>query len=37
MLIKTLLKKVERFNSFIYGTASVMLVGGGEALASPAH
>lgn len=32
MLIKTLLNKVERFKSFIYGTASVMLVDGGEAL-----
>jgi len=32
MLIKTLLNKVERFKSFIYGTASIMLVDGGEAL-----
>lgn len=32
MLIKTLLNKVERFKSFIYGTASVMRIDGGEAL-----
>jgi len=32
MLIKTLLNKVERFKSFIYGTASLTLVDGGEAL-----
>lgn len=32
MLIKTLLNKVERFKSFIYGTASIMHVDGGEAL-----
>lgn len=32
MLIKTLLNKVERFKSFIYGTASIILVDGGEAL-----
>jgi transposase len=32
MLIKTLLNKVERFKSFVYGTACVTLVGGTEAL-----
>lgn len=32
MLIKTLLNKVERFKSFVYGTTRVMLVGGTEAL-----
>jgi transposase len=32
MLIKTLLNKVERFKSFVYGTTQVMLVGGVEAL-----
>ena len=32
MLIKTLLNKVERFKSFVYGSVCVMLVGGTEAL-----
>jgi hypothetical protein len=32
MLIKTLLNKVERFKSFIYGTICVMFVDGAEAL-----
>ena len=32
MLIKTLLNKVERFKSFVYGAAQVMHVDGGEAL-----
>jgi len=32
MLIKTLLNKVERFKSFIYGTAQIMTVAGAEAL-----
>ncbi len=32
MLIKTLLNKVERFKSFVYGTVCIMLVGGKEAL-----
>ena len=32
MLIKTLLNKVERFKSFVYGSVCVMLVGGPEAL-----
>ena len=32
MLIKTLLNKVERFKSFVYGTVSVKLVDGVEAL-----
>jgi transposase len=32
MLIKTLLNKVERFKSFVYGAAQVMLVDGVEAL-----
>jgi len=32
MLIKTLLNKVERFKSFVYGSARVMLIGGTEAL-----
>ena len=32
MLIKTLLNKVERFKSFIYGTASFIVVNGGDAL-----
>ena len=32
MLIKTLLNKVERFKSFVYGTARVTLVGDTEAL-----
>ena len=32
MLIKTLLNKVERFKSFVYGAVSVMLVDGVEAL-----
>ena len=32
MLIKTLLNKVERFKSFVYGTVCVTLVGGTEAL-----
>lgn len=32
MLIKTLLNKVERFKSFVYDTAQVMLIDGAEAL-----
>lgn len=32
MLIKTLLNKVERFKSFVYGSVCIMLVGGTEAL-----
>jgi transposase len=32
MLIKTLLNKVERFKSFIYGNSKLMRVGGNEAL-----
>jgi len=32
MLIKTLLNKVERFKSFVYGSVCVMLIGGTEAL-----
>jgi len=32
MLIKTLLNKVERFKSFVYGTTQVTLVNGAEAL-----
>ncbi len=32
MLIKTLLNKVERFKSFIYGDSKLMTVGGSEAL-----
>jgi hypothetical protein len=32
MIIKTLLKKVERFKSFVYGTAQVMHLDGREAL-----
>jgi len=32
MLIKTLLNKVERFKSFVYGSIRVMLIGGTEAL-----
>ncbi len=32
MLIKTLLNKVERFKSFVYGSTRVMLIGGTEAL-----
>lgn len=32
MLIKTLLNKVERFKSFVYGSICVLLVGGTEAL-----
>jgi transposase len=32
MLIKTLLNKVERFKSFIYGNSKLMTVGGNEAL-----
>jgi hypothetical protein len=32
MLIKTLLNKVERFKSFVYGSICVMLVDGVEAL-----
>lgn len=32
MLIKTLLNKVQRFKSFVYGSAQVILVGGTEAL-----
>lgn len=32
MLIKTLLNKVERFKSFIYGDSKLMTVGGNEAL-----
>lgn len=32
MLIKTLLNKVERFKSFVYGTAQIMLIDGAEAL-----
>jgi transposase len=32
MLIKTLLNKVERFKSFVYGSAQVMLIEGAEAL-----
>lgn len=32
MLIKTLLNKVERFKSFVYGSTQVMHVDGGEAL-----
>ena len=32
MLIKTLLNKVERFKSFIYGNSKLMTVGGSEAL-----
>ena len=32
MLIKTLLNKVERFKSFVYGSTCVMLVDGVEAL-----
>jgi len=32
MLIKTLLNKVERFKSFVYGSVSVMLVAGTEAV-----
>lgn len=32
MLIKTLLNKVERFKSFVYGSVCIMLIGGTEAL-----
>ena len=32
MLIKTLLNKVERFKSFIYGDSKLMTVGGNEVL-----
>ena len=32
MLIKTLLNKVERFKSFVYGSARVTMVAGTEAL-----
>ena len=32
MLIKTLLNKVERFKSFVYGSVCIMLVNGTEAL-----
>ncbi len=32
MPIKTLLNKVERFKSFIYGTTQIMLVAGADAL-----
>jgi transposase len=32
MLIKTLLNKVERFKSFVYGSVCIILVGGKEAL-----
>lgn len=32
MLIKTLLNKVERFKSFVYGSAEIMTVGGNDAL-----
>ena len=32
MLVKTLLNKVERFKSFVYGSVCVMLVGGAETL-----
>lgn len=32
MLIKTLLNKVERFKSFVYGTAQIMFIDGAEAL-----
>jgi len=32
MLIKTLLNKIERFKSFIYGDSKLMMVGGSEAL-----